>query len=78
MTEHPGAGALRVEIDHEHLVTSESSRGGQAKGHRGLADATLLVQQRRDTPTGSSCHNKAHVTPATSGDAARWGRDPVE
>ncbi|MEA3184523.1 MAG: hypothetical protein QOJ74_1000 [Ilumatobacteraceae bacterium] len=50
MTEHPGAGALRVEIDHEHPVTSESSRGGQAKSHRGLADATLLVQQRRDTP----------------------------
>ena len=41
-------GALRVEVDQQHLAAVLGERGAEVDRGRGLADAALLVAQRED------------------------------
>ncbi len=45
--EHPGAGRLGVEVDHQHSTPGAGRRRSQAECDGGLADTALLVENRQ-------------------------------
>ena len=73
--EHPGARRLRVEVDHQHPVAAMRCGRGESEGDGGLADATLLVQQRHGASHGAAlCHFAAPIAP---GSPRRIAPDPA-
>ena len=69
VSEHPRARALGVQVDDQHPITRLGCCGGQTEGDGGLADATLLVQQR-----GYSTHRGHRATPRGRSDTRYLGR----
>ena len=60
-----GRGALRVEVDDQHLAAVLGQRGAQVDRGRRLADATLLVAQRDDA--GRTVRGERRGARGTSG-----------